>query len=101
MERVMLLRSVRPSLVRPSILPRRKRGRQSVEDDERYQRDLDAFCGKIRQIASSLDFKVSSRGWGYILEERGLPKGDFDAAQYLINKCRKDGNLPLDLCCED
>jgi hypothetical protein len=48
-----------------------------------------------------LDFKVSSRGWCYILEDHGLVKGDFDAAQKLINECRKDGNLPLDIVVDD
>ena len=28
-------------------------------------------------------------------------KGDFDAAQKLINECRKSGALPLDICAED
>jgi hypothetical protein len=48
-----------------------------------------------------LEFKVSSRGWCYILEEHGLYKGAFDTAQRLINDCRKSGMLPLDICCED
>ena len=36
-----------------------------------------------------------------MLEEHGLKKGDFDAAQTLINDCRKSGMLPLDICVED
>jgi hypothetical protein len=40
-------------------------------------------------------------GWCYVLEEHGLEKGDFDVAERLINKCRKSGLLPLDICCED
>jgi hypothetical protein len=55
----------------------------------------------IIEIDSRLDFKVSSRGWCYILEEHGLEKGDFDKAERLINACRKDGRLPLDICCQD
>src|SRR5262249_1337711 len=50
---------------------------------------------------SGLDFKVSSRGWAYILEEHGLTKGDFDAAERLITDCRKKGHLPVDFCAED
>jgi hypothetical protein len=38
---------------------------------------------------------------GYILEQHGLTKGDFDAAQTLITDCRKTGDLPLDICAED
>ncbi len=48
-----------------------------------------------------LDFRVSARGWCYILEEHGLGKGDFDRAERIINRCRKDGPLPLDICAED
>jgi hypothetical protein len=49
----------------------------------------------------SLDFAPSSRGWCYSLEEHGLAKGDFDTAENLINECRKNGMLPLDICGED
>jgi hypothetical protein len=48
-----------------------------------------------------MDFKVGSRGWGYILEEYGLHKGDFPAAEALITQLRKTGDLPLDICADD
>jgi hypothetical protein len=60
-----------------------------------------AFCALIRQIEGTLDFKVSSRGWCYILEEHGLTKGDFNVAQDVINVARKSGLLPFDICAED
>lgn len=82
-------------------LPTRSRGRQSPEAVERFEQERAAFCARIRQIASTLDFNVSSRGWCYLLEEYGLTKGDFDRAQTFINDCRKDGLLPLDICAED
>src|SRR5215212_145671 len=82
-------------------LPRRSRGRQSSEAQERYRAELLQFCAAILEIRSRLDFAVSSRGWCYVLEEHGLGKGDFDAAQTLINDCRKNGDLPLDICAED
>jgi hypothetical protein len=85
----------------PIVLPRRSKGRQSPEKVERYDADVAKFCRQIIQINSTLDFKVSSRGWCYILEEHGLEKGDFDTAQRLINDCRKSGDLPLDICAED
>ena len=84
-----------------NLLPKRKRGRQSAADAVRYERELDAFCDELLQIQSSLDFRVSSRGWCYLLEDSGLLKGDFDKAQKLINECRKTGRLPLDICAED
>ena len=80
-------------------LPRRSRGYQSEAAKARYQADVEAFCEAMREINSRLDFKVSSRGWCYVLEnEGGLSKGDFDRAQDLINDCRKSGDLPLDIC---
>lgn len=82
-------------------LPTRKPGRQTAEAQAKYERALAAFCAAIRQLASTLEFKVSSRGWCYILEVHGLLKGDFDSAQRLINDCRKSGRLPLDICAED
>jgi hypothetical protein len=87
----------RPSL----LLPRRKRGRPTPDNEFRYRQELDDWCDEIQKINSGLDFRVSSRGWCYILEEHGLTKGDFDAAQRLINDCRKSGRLPLDICSED
>jgi hypothetical protein len=83
-------------------LPKRSRGYQSDAARARYNKLLAAFCAAILAINSRLDFKVSSRGWCYILEDRGgLPKGDFDRAQALINACRKSGALPLDICADD
>ena len=83
------------------VFPRRRKGRQSTAARDQYDEDLQAFCDAIVQIDSTLDFKVSSRGWCYILEEHGLTKGDFNAAQRLINDCRKSGDLPLNICAVD
>lgn len=83
-------------------LPKRPRGRQSAEAEAKYQAEVKAFCETILQIASTLNFKVSARGWCYILENAGtLTKGEFDTAQKLITECRKSGLLPLDICLED
>ena len=62
-------------------LPRRGRGRQSAEIQARYEAELEGFCDAVLEIQSTLDFQVSARGWSYILEEHGLSKGEFDAAQ--------------------
>jgi hypothetical protein len=82
-------------------LPKRSRGRQTATAQALYGQEIRAFCAAILEINSRLDFKVSSRGWCYLLEEHGLAKGDFDTAQKLINDCRKSGDLPLDICAED
>jgi hypothetical protein len=84
------------------VLPRRRRGGQSAAAEAQYQAELEAFAEAILQINSRLDFRVSSRGWCYVLEnEAGLSKGDFDKAQDVINECRKKGLLPLEICAED
>ena len=83
------------------ILPRRGRGRQSATALAEYEAALHAFCDAILQIQSTLDFVVSSRGWCYILEEHGLLKGEFNAAQTLLAECRKRGLLPLDIVADD
>lgn len=82
-------------------LPTRSRGRQSAAAAAAFDAELEAWCEALLQMASRLDFKVSSRGWCYLLEEDGLAKGDFARAQSLINDCRKSGRLPLDFCAED
>jgi hypothetical protein len=82
-------------------LPRRRRGRQTPESEAEYHARRAAFCRLILKIRSTMDFDVGSRGWCYILEQHGLAKGDFDAAQALITDCRRTGDLPLDICAED
>ncbi len=82
-------------------LPRRPRGRLSAAREADYQADRAAFCAAMIEIRARLDFSIGSRGWCYILEEHGLDKGDFNAAQTLISDCRKTGELPLDIVAED
>ena len=83
-------------------LPRRPRGRQTPEAAARYWAAVEKFANVIKEIASGLDFRPSSRGWCYILEGMHyLTKADFDACFRLINDCRKRGILPLDIACED
>jgi hypothetical protein len=53
-------------------LPRRQRGRQSGSAESKYLAQRSAFCDLLLQIRSTLDFEISSRGWGYILENRGV-----------------------------
>jgi hypothetical protein len=91
----------RRPLTHRSLLPKRNRGRQSAAAEERYGQQVQVFCQRILQIRSRLDFEVSTRGWCYLLEDHGLRKGDFNAAQALITECRKSGDLPLDICAED
>ena len=78
------------------LLPRKKCG-----DDGNYCRGVMKFCALIESISRTMDFKVGSRGWCYILERHGLRKGSFDTAEKLITACRKSGDLPLGICAED
>jgi hypothetical protein len=87
-------------------LPKQPVGRPTQEAKAKYETALDRWCAAIMRMyeerAKDADnFDVSSRGWCYLLEEYGLHKADFDTAQKLINACRKNGRLPLDVCCED
>jgi hypothetical protein len=83
-------------------LPSRPRGRPSGAASAQYEVDLAAFAARIDKIRSGLSFAPSSRGWCYVLENEGIvTKGEFDAAQRIINECRKSGKLPLDICSED
>ena len=84
-----------------SFLPRRPRGRPTPEKEDRYQKDLRAFCNLMLEIQSTMDFRVGVRGWCYILEKHGLFKGEFPECERLITKCRKSGDLPTDICAED
>jgi hypothetical protein len=83
-------------------LPAMPKGRPSEEARAKYNADLAGFADRLRKMESTVDFKVSSRGWCYLLENAHvIAKGDFDRAQGLINDCRKCGLLPIDFTAED
>jgi hypothetical protein len=83
-------------------LPKLPRGRPSKDTKRCYDADVGAFCQRLLQWKTEIDFEVSARGWCYILEGKGeITKGEFDCAQTLINQCRKNGLLPIDFCAED
>jgi hypothetical protein len=84
-----------------SLLPKRGRGRLTPAGEAQYQADLSAFVDLIVEIQSRMNFKVSSRGWCYILEDHGLLKSDFDSAERTINDCRRRGMLPCGFMAED
>src|SRR5262249_29012472 len=50
-----------------TFLPAQKKGRPSDEDKAKYAKDLQRFADRLKEIDSTVDFKVSSRGWCYIL----------------------------------
>ncbi len=83
------------------VLPVRRRGRQSDAAKLDYERQAEDFCNALIQFQSTLDFKMSARGWAYWLEPYGVAKGDFDKVEKQINECRKSGKLPIDFTLED
>jgi hypothetical protein len=82
-------------------LPRRHRGRPTPAARLAYEAEVAAFCAALLEFGSRVDFRVSARGWCYLLEGDGLAKGDFDAGEALINDCRKSGAIPIDFCADD
>jgi hypothetical protein len=84
-------------------LPKLPLHRPSAAVRERYEIEVAEFCAQLQEVASRQDFRISGgRGWAYILEgERVINKDDIDAAEKLINDCRKNGSLPVDICGED
>ena len=77
-------------------IPKRNKGKQSAIAQIAYDVEMVAFFEAIKKIDATLPFKVSSRGWCYILEDHGLTKGNFKSAEDLINAGRKTGLLPID-----
>lgn len=85
-----------------SALPSLGRGRPTEARRAAYEVELAAFCDLILKIPSRVDFQVGTRDWCYLLEGEGVcTKGDFSDVEDLIACCRKDGDLPLDICAED
>lgn len=64
--------------------------------------ELVKFASELIKIHNLIGVKISSRGWCYILEGKGIiDKSQFDAIQGKINKCRKIGLLPIDFVAVD
>ncbi|HET6991015.1 MAG TPA: hypothetical protein VFJ43_06810 [Bacteroidia bacterium] len=64
--------------------------------------DLQQFADIVNSMQEEIDFKVSARGWAYLLEGRRLiNKDQFDKVATLINDCRKKGFLPIDFVAEE
>jgi hypothetical protein len=60
------------------------------------------FAAKLIEISDAIGFKVSSRGWGYIMEQKGfITKDQFDKVEDAINRCRRKGYLPVDFVAEE
>jgi hypothetical protein len=60
------------------------------------------FVRLLKMLDHEIGFKVSSRGWCYILENRRMiNKNQFDRVSDAINDCRREGLLPVDFVAEE
>lgn len=65
-------------------------------------KDLEMFSQFLKEISRDIGFRVSSRGWAYILEQkRFINKDQFNKVTNAINKARKKGFLPIDFTAEE
>jgi len=61
-----------------------------------------SFAEYLLNLQDRLDFRISSRGWAYYLEsERLINKDQFDKVEDAINRCRKQGLIPIDFVAEE
>lgn len=65
-------------------------------------KQLQEFAEMLLEIQSQIDFKVSSRGWCYLMEQYGhINKSQFDKIEDNINRCRREGLIPVDFVAEE
>jgi len=70
--------------------------------EELHTKSLEEFAELMKSISEDIGFRVSSRGWAYILEQkRYINKDLFDSITTKINKCRKKGLLPIDFTADE
>lgn len=63
---------------------------------------LQQFAQVLQAMQRSINFKVSSRGWCYLMEQSGyINKSQFNKVDMAINRCRKKGYLPVDFVAEE
>ena len=63
---------------------------------------LEEFAEELEEISEKIGFKQSARGWCYQLEGYGMiTKAQFDKVENIINRCRKEGILPIDFTMEE
>jgi len=61
-----------------------------------------AFAQMLLQIQRQVGFKMSSRGWCYQLEvNRLINKDQFTKVESAINRCRREGILPVDFVAQE
>lgn len=74
-----------------------------IDFNQRFtkQRLVD-FADLLIDLSNRIGFKVSSRGWCYLMEQAGhINKSQFDKVENAINNCRRLGILPVDFVAEE
>jgi len=76
---------------------------QKLDLEQRFTKNnIQEFIDFLLDLNETIGFKVSARGWGYLMEQKGfIDKSQFDKVESLINRCRKRGWLPVDFVAED
>lgn len=60
------------------------------------------FADVLLPLSDQIGFRVSPRGWCYILEQAGaINKDQFDKVEKWVNTCRREGVLPIDFVAEE
>jgi hypothetical protein len=66
------------------------------------KKTLQEFADLLQEMSYKIGFKVSSRGWCYLMEQAGhINKDQFDKVDSAVNRCRKEGLLPVDFVAEE
>jgi hypothetical protein len=67
-----------------------------------YIKDRLELVEVLQDLQTRIDFRVSARGWCYEMETAGyINKSQFSKVEEAINKCRKEGLLPVDFVAEE
>lgn len=73
-----------------------------------FEISLRQFAHSLEEIDKDVGFKMSARGWCYLLEGLKTATGDpvitkaqFDLVENYINKCRERGYIPIDFTAEE
>lgn len=74
-----------------------------MDFSEKFTRaNLVDFADELQRMSRRIGFKVSARGWCYLLEQsRMINKDGFDKVEGAINRCRREGLLPVDFVAEE
>lgn len=63
---------------------------------------LQDFADMVQDLSDQIGFKVSARGWCYLMEQAGhIDKSQFNKIEDVINRCRRKGILPVDFVAEE